>query len=207
VTHLLLTWGYVALFLAVLLAAMGIPTGSELVIAFAGALASGKVGGSGHHLNIVVVIALASVAELLGSFLGYGIGRIGGRPLVGRLGRYVLLAPRDLDRAERLFARHGQPVVFFGRFVPLVRSFVGIAAGIAEMPVLAFALFTGLAAVLWCTAFAVIGEHLGAQWDHLKGLSTVGYVVAVLLVALVTVAFVKRFRAMRRAHDRPPTGG
>src|SRR3984957_13052269 len=95
-THLLLTWGYVALFLATLLAAMGIPTGSELVIGYAGALASGHVGGSHHHLNIVVVIVLATAGELIGSFVGYGIGRLGGRPLVERVGRYVLITKADL---------------------------------------------------------------------------------------------------------------
>ncbi|HVB05281.1 MAG TPA: DedA family protein [Acidimicrobiales bacterium] len=200
-THLLLTWGYLALFIAVLLAAMGIPTGSELVIAFAGALASGKVSGSEHHLNIVVVIVVASIAELAGSFLGYGIGRVGGRPLVEHLGKYVLITPRDLDRAERLFQRHGQPVVFFGRFIPLVRSFVGIAAGIAEMAVLPFAVFTGLAATLWVAAFALLGDSLGAKWNHsLHSVSTVGYAVAALVVVLGAALFLKRFREVRHAH-------
>jgi membrane protein DedA with SNARE-associated domain len=199
VTHLLLSWGYTALFVATLLAAMGLPTGSEIVIAYAGALASGHVGdGNAHHLNLVLVIILATIGELIGSFLGYGIGRIGGRPLVERLGRYVLVTNADLDRAERLFARHGEPVVFFGRFLPLLRSFVGLAAGIAEMALAKFAIFTALAAAMWCTAFALLGYSLGASWNKvLRHVSDAGYVVAALLVAAVIALFLHRLRAVR----------
>ena len=203
-THLVATWGYLALFLAVLLAAMGVPTGSELVIAYAGALASGHVGGAKHHFDIVVVIVLATVGELLGAFVGYGIGRAGGRPLVERLGRFVLLTRTDLDRAERLFMRHGEPVVFFGRFIPLVRSFVGIAAGIAEMSVAKFGVFTGLAALMWCTAFASLGDTLGASWSSvLHKVSDAGYVAAGLLVVAVVVLFLGRLRAVRAEREVP----
>lgn len=197
-THLLLTWGYAALFLATVLAAMGIPTGSELVIAYAGALASGHVDQSTHHLNLAVVIVLATLGELIGSFAGYGIGRVGGRPLVERLGRYVLLTNADLDRAERVFARHGEPVVFFGRLIPLLRSFVGLAAGLAEMTAAKFAIFTALAAAIWCTGFALLGDALGTSWAKvLHNVSDAGYVVAALVVVAVVVLFASRLRAVR----------
>lgn len=197
-THLLLTWGYLALFMAVLLAAMGIPTGSELVIAFAGALASGKVSGGSHHLNLLIVILIATVGEVMGSFLGYGIGRAGGRPLVERVGRFVLVTKGDLDRAEQLFTRHGEPVVFFGRFIPLLRSFVGLAAGIAEMTVAKFALFTAFAAAIWCAAFALLGDALGANWNSsLRKVSDVGYVIAAVLIAGVGFLFLRRLRTVR----------
>jgi membrane protein DedA with SNARE-associated domain len=204
VTHLILTWGYIALFLVTLLAATGIPTGSELVIAYAGALASGHLTDIHHHLNIVVVIILATAGELIGSFAGYAIGRFGGRPLVQRVGRYVLLTNADLDRAERLFERHGEPVVFFGRFIPLVRSFVGLAAGIAEMSVARFATFTALAAGIWCTGLALLGYALGASWDHvIRKVSDAGYVVAGVVVVVLLVLLAGRLRAVkaeRRAH-------
>ena len=203
-THLLLTWGYVALFVATMLAAMGIPTGSELVIGYAGALASGHLGAGARHLNIVAVIVLATLGELTGSFAGYGIGRIGGRPLVERVGRYALITNSDLDRAERLFARHGDPVVFFGRFVPLLRSFVGLAAGFAEMSVVRFAAFTGLASAIWCSAFALSGDALGASWDKaLRNVSDAGYVVAGVFIVVVGVLFIRRFRAVRAERPSP----
>lgn len=197
-THLLLTWGYIALFGATVLAAMGIPTGSELAIAYAGALASGHVGGSGHHLNLAVVIVLATLGELVGSFAGYGIGRFGGRTVVERLGRYVLLTNADLDRAERLFARHGEPVVFFGRFIPLVRSLVGLAAGLAEMTAAKFAVFTALAAAIWCAVFALLGDALGTSWDKVvHNVSIAGFVIAAVVVMAVVVLFVRRLRTLR----------
>jgi membrane protein DedA with SNARE-associated domain len=197
-THLILTWGYVALFVATMLAAMGIPTGSELVIAYAGALATGHVGGNGHHLNLTVVIVLATLGELTGSLAGYGIGRLGGRTAVERLGRYVMLTNADLDRAELLFARRGEPIVFLGRFIPLVRSFVGLAAGLAGMAAAKFAVFTALAAAIWCAVFALLGDALGASWDkELHNVSDAGYVIAAALVVAVLILFMGRLRALR----------
>jgi membrane protein DedA with SNARE-associated domain len=146
------------------------------------------------------VIVVASAGELLGSTFGYGIGRLGGRPLVNRVGRYVLLTHHDVDRAEHLFDRRGQSVVFFGRFVPLLRSFVGLAAGLAEMPAIRFLVFTGAATAIWCSLFAGLGYGLGAKWSHdLRGVSDLGYGVAVFAIAVIAIAFVKRFRAMRRS--------
>ena len=147
---------------------------------------------------VLAVIVVATTGELLGSFAGYGIGRVGGRHLVERLGRYVLLTNADLDRAERLFERHGEPVVFFGRFVPLLRSFIGLAAGLAEMTVAKFSVFTALAAALWCTAFALIGDALGTSWESaLHKVSDVGYLVAGILVITVVALFLGRLRTVR----------
>jgi membrane protein DedA with SNARE-associated domain len=197
-THLLLTWGYLALLVATFVSSMGIPTGSELVIAYAGALASGDVGEPGHHLNVVAVIVVATVGEILGSFVGYGIGRVGGRPLVDRVGRYVLLTKADLDRAERLFDRHGEPVVFFARLVPLLRSFVALAAGLAEMSAARFALFTGVASAMWCAAFALLGDALGSSWARvLHKVSDAGYAAAALFVIVVVALVAVRLRTLR----------
>lgn len=204
--HLLLTWGYLALFLATLIAAMGIPTGSELVLAYAGALASGHVGEPHHHLNVVVVILLGTLGELIGSFFGYGIGRVGGRPLVERVGKYVLLTKSDLDRAERLFDNHGQPVVFFGRFIPLLRSFVALAAGLAEMTVGKFAIFTGLASAIWCSLFALLGYGLGSSWSRvLHKVSDASYIVVAVVIVIVVVLFVTRLRKVRAERNTYPS--
>jgi membrane protein DedA with SNARE-associated domain len=203
VTHLLLHWGYLALFIATLLAAMGIPTGSELVIALAGALASGKVTGSSHHLSLVGVIVVATVGEVIGSMLGYTIGRVGGRPLVERIGKYVLITNKDLDRAEAMFDRHGQPIAFFGRFIPLVRSFVGLGAGLAEMAVVRFVAWTAAASAIWCSLFAVVGYKVGGHWSKdLHDVSLVTDVIAVLVVAGIVVLVAKRWRDVRSARER-----
>ena len=126
-------WGYLAVFVMSFISSMGLPVGSEVAIIYGGVLASGQIPNEPHHLNLAVVILLATLAEVLGSTVGYLIGYFGGRPLVDRFGRYVLLTHKDLDRAEQWFTRRGESFVFFGRFVPLLRSFVSFAAGLGEM--------------------------------------------------------------------------
>jgi membrane protein DedA with SNARE-associated domain len=197
--HLLATWGYLALFGVCFLAALGIPAGSELAIAYAGVLASGQlVTGHHHHLQLVIVIVVATVGEVLGSLVGYAIGRFGGRPLVERIGKYVLLTKRDLDRAETWFSARGESVVFFGRFIPLVRSFVSIAAGIGEMALWKFVAFTAAACAIWCAGLASIGYGLGSSWHHiLTYFSDVGYIAAALAVVVIAGFVVHRLRQLR----------
>ncbi len=133
--HFLETWGYLAVFVLSFISSMGLPVGAELAIIYGGVLASGQITGEPHHLNVVAVILVAALGEVLGSFAGYAIGYFGGRPAVDRFGKYVLLTHKDLDRAESWFAKRGEPVVLFGRFVPLLRSFVSFVAGLAEMSI------------------------------------------------------------------------
>ena len=148
--HFLASWGYLALVGITALAALGIPVGSEIAIGYAGVLASGQfVSGHHDHLTLALVIVFAALGEVVGSLIGYAIGRYGGRSLIDRVGKYVLLTHKDLDRAEAWFQRRGDPMVFFGRFIPLVRSFVSIAAGIGEMSLTKFVAFSAAASVIW----------------------------------------------------------
>ncbi len=110
-----------------------------------------------------MVIVVAVVAEVLGSLAGYLIGYFGGRPLVDRVGKYVLLTHKDLDRAEAWFDRRGEPFVLFGRFIPLLRSFVSFAAGLGEMAIAKFVVFTVIGCAIWCTALVSLGYSLGQQ--------------------------------------------
>jgi membrane protein DedA with SNARE-associated domain len=213
--HLLDTWGYPALFAFTFISAMGIPVGSEVATAYAGVLASGAVTAPGdHHLSLPVVIVIAIIGEIVGSFAGYAIGYFGGRTLVDRVGRYFLLSHRDLDRAEAWFRRRGDLVAFFGRFIPLLRSFVSFAAGLAEMRVVPFVVATVVACSMWCAALASLGYSLGSSWHHvLQRFSDAGYVAAALFVVLVIVSIWLRVRALRAEQGSVfggmagPTGG
>jgi membrane protein DedA with SNARE-associated domain len=194
--------GYGAIFALSFISAMGLPVGAELALIGGGALASGQVPGEGKPLQLALVIVVAVVGEVLGSVAGYGIGRYGGRTLVDKVGKYVLLTHKDLDRAEAWFARRGEPVVFFGRFIPLLRSFVSFAAGLGEMAVGKFLVYTVIACAIWCTALCSLGYSLGSTYNHvLKGFSYAGYVLAVLAVIAVAVVFWHRLRAYRRQRD------
>jgi membrane protein DedA with SNARE-associated domain len=210
VTHFLVSAGYAAVFVLSFISSMGLPVGSELAIIGGGALATGKVTGQGEPLNLAIVIVLATLGEVLGSAAGYAIGRYGGRPLVDRVGKYVLLTHKDLDRAEAWFARRGEPVVFFGRFIPLLRSFVSFAAGLGEMAIGKFLLYTVIACAIWCSALASIGYSLAGTYDSVvKAFSYAGYVLVALAVVAVAVVFWHRYRSYKAEqvegrHQRQP---
>jgi len=201
--HFLETWGYLAIFALAFISAMGLPVGAEFVIIYGGVLASGQIPDEPHHLNLAAVIVVATSAEVLGSLAGYLIGFYGGRPLVDRFGRYVLLSHKDLDRAEAWFARHGEPLVLFGRFIPLLRSFVSFAAGLAEMAIGKFVIFTVIGCAIWCTVQASVGFELGASYNHVqKAFSAAGYVLGALAVIVVAVLFLHRLRTVREERHR-----
>ncbi len=204
--HILATWGYLALFGIAALAALGIPVGSEIAIGYAGVLASGQVvTGSHDHLQLALVIIVATLGEVTGSSIGYAIGRFGGRSLIDRVGKYVLLTHKDLDRAEAWFARRGEPLVFFGRFVPFVRSFVSIAAGIGEMALAKFLVFTLAACAIWCGGLASIGFALGSSWHRIvTDFSYVGYLAIGLVVVIAIVFITHRLRQLRLERTTSP---
>ncbi|HEX3840986.1 MAG TPA: DedA family protein [Acidimicrobiales bacterium] len=196
--HFLETWGYLAVFVLSFISSMGLPVGAEVAIIFGGVLASGQIANEPHHLNLIAVIVVATLAEVLGSLAGYLIGYFGGRPLVDRVGKYVLLTHKDLDRAEAWFARRGEPVVLFGRFIPLLRSFVSFAAGLGEMAMAKFVAFTVIGCAVWCAVLTSVGYGLGSSYHKvLKGFSYAGYVAGVLVVLAVAVLFIHRLRVMR----------
>jgi membrane protein DedA with SNARE-associated domain len=196
--HFLETWGYLAVFVLSFVSSMGLPVGAEVAIIYGGVLASGQIPNEPHHLSLIAVIVVAVVAELAGSLTGYLIGYFGGRALVDRVGKYVLLTHRDLDRADAWFARRGEPFVLFGRFIPLLRSFVSFAAGLGEMAIGKFVIFTVIGCAIWCTALTSLGYSLGASYNHvLKAFSDAGYVLAALAVIAVVVLFVHRVRVVR----------
>ena len=196
--HFLESWGYVAVFALSFISSLGLPVGAEIAVIYGGVLASGQIPNEPHHLVLGIVIVLAVVAELLGSMTGYLIGRRGGRPLVDRFGKFVLLTHKDLDRADAWFARHGEPLVLFGRFIPLLRSFVSIAAGVGEMAIGKFLLFTAVGSAIWCAALASLGDALGSSYKRvLTDFKDAGYVLAALAVIAVAVLFVHRLRTLR----------
>ena len=194
--------GYGAIFALSFISAMGLPVGAEVALIYGGVLASGQVPGEGKPLSLAVVIIVATLGEVLGSMAGYSIGRYGGRALVDKVGKYVLLTHKDLDRADAWFARRGEPFVFFGRFIPLLRSFVSFAAGLGEMALVKFGVFTVVACAIWCTALCSLGYSLGSSYNHvLKAFSYAGYVVGALAVIAVAFVFWHRWRAYRSQRE------
>jgi len=191
-----------------------LPAASELVMLYAGVLASGALPGQdivlfGHRIDShfwgYVAIATAGVAgQTVGSIIGWAIGLYGGRPLVERHGRWLHLGPENLDRAERWFDRWGDWAVFLGRMTPVVRSFVSIPAGLARMPLGRFTLYSVLGTIPWCFAIAGAGWALGSSWESFHhDFRYVEVLVGVGVLALL-VWYLRRRRATkmgRRASD------
>lgn len=192
-------WGLAAVFLFGFLEACCIPIPSEITFGFAGVLA-----GEGK-LNIVAVIIVGTVAELIGSYVSYTVGRVGERPLVSRFGRYLLVTERDIDRAERFFAGRGAWAVPVGRALPVVRTFISIVAGFIKMPALLFGVLSLIGTAIWVTVISLLGYGLSSTWTSIEhGISVAGYLIAVLVVAAIVGLVLYRLREIRR---EPPAGG
>jgi membrane protein DedA with SNARE-associated domain len=186
-----------------------LPVGGELTMLVAGAVAGGAIAGAqpillGHELQTglrsYIVLALAgTLGYLAGALAGWAIGRRGGRSLVERHGRRFGVGPRELDRAEAWFARHGRWAVFLGRLTPLVRSFISIPAGVLESPLRAYVALTFAGSALWCFAFAGAGWALGAGYDSVHRAFRYVDVVAIAsaATALAGLAALHRRRRAR----------
>ena len=155
------TTGYAGLMLLMAIESACIPLPSELIMPFAGYLAfQGK-------LNLLWAATAGAIGCNLGSLVAYEIGAYGGRPLVERYGRWILMGRRELDLADRFFARWGYLAVFIARLMPVVRTFIALPAGIARMPRGRFHLYTFLGSWPWCFALGWFGMKLGENWRSL----------------------------------------
>ena len=126
------------------------------------------------------------VGNTAGSLLSYAVGAFGGRPLVARYGKYVLISSHDLELAERWFARYGEATVFFSRMLPIVRTFISVPAGIARMPLWRFTIFSVLGAIPWVMLLVWAGLSLGDHWADVKhSLKGLDYLVAAVILAAV----------------------
>jgi membrane protein DedA with SNARE-associated domain len=193
-------WGYLAVFVLTVLESACIPIPSEVTLGLGGALSSTAFqSGSSTHLDLGLVILVGILGSVIGSLVAYVVGRTGGRRLVDRYGKYVLLTHADLDRVEAWFARRGEWIVLFGRVIPVVRTFISLPAGMAEMNPLRFVALTTIGCAAWVSALSVIGYEVGGQWQSVtKGFSDASYVVAAVAVVVVAAFLWHRLRAVRR---------
>jgi membrane protein DedA with SNARE-associated domain len=151
--------GYFGVALLMAIESACIPLPSEVIMPFAGYLVhTGR-------LNLFLVATAGAIGCNLGSAVAYWIGAWGGRPLVERFGRFVLMSRHDLDRVTHYFEKYGSITVFVARLLPVVRTFIALPAGIAKMPQLRFHIYTFLGSWPWCFVLAYVGEKLGASWE------------------------------------------
>ncbi len=157
---------------------------SEAVMTFAGWLLI-KEKGLGLEW-IVLAGVLGGFGSTLGSLFFYYVGALGGHPVLARFGRYFLISEDDVEKAERFFARWGIWAVFFGRMVPLVRSFISVPAGVARMDLRLFLIYTFAGSVIWATFLAGLGYQLGENWEDVRAfLGPADIAMAAILGVLV----------------------
>jgi membrane protein DedA with SNARE-associated domain len=188
------SFGYAGVVIAMTIESCAIPLPSELILPFAGwSVSRGLVEPlTRAPWNYWGAVIAGVVGNTLGSLASYAIGAYGGRPLVLRYGRFVLISAHDLEIAERWFARYGEATVFFSRMLPIVRTFISVPAGVARMPIWRFLLFSIAGAIPWVMLLVWGGVQLGDHWLELKhALAGLDYIVAAL-VALATLVFIWR---------------
>jgi membrane protein DedA with SNARE-associated domain len=181
-THLIATYGYLTVAAFVFIESMGIPFPGETTLIVASIYA-----GSTHHLNIVFVIVAAAAGAILGDNTGYAIGRYGGYRLLRRYGHYVHLSERELKLGQYLFLRHGGKVVFFGRFVSVLRAWAAFLAGVDRMLWWRFLVFNAAGGILWATIYGLGAYLLGKNINRFAGPAgiAIGVVAAVIIAGFL----------------------
>jgi membrane protein DedA with SNARE-associated domain len=193
---IVLAAGYPGVFVLIALESTLVPIPSELVMPFAGYLASqGK-------FSLPVILVINSTAAMLGSGISYWIGVVGGKPFLVKYGKYFLVRQHDVARTEAFFAKHGKATILIGRFLPVIRHVISVPAGIARMPLRGFFLQTFLGSTIWGGTLVLLGYYVGANWETFsRTLKRVDLLIGAILV-LALVALGIRF-VVRRRRERP----
>ncbi|MBI3744445.1 MAG: DedA family protein [Chloroflexi bacterium] len=174
-----------------------IPLPSELIMPFAGWF---LISDRGHGVEFVFLAALlGALGNVIGSLIAYGVGAYGGRPVLERYGKYVLITRHDVDRSERWFRRHGDITVLVSRLLPVVRTFISLPAGIARMNVWRFSILTFIGSLPFSFALAYGGYKLGEHWtrirDDMRPFDIPIVIIIVLLIAWYLWRHYRRLKA------------
>ena len=214
IQNLYVITGLAGIVLAMAIESCCIPLPSEIIMPLAGAmLATGSQAEEKHlaginpasplWLNLIFLALAGSLGSLLGSIIAYGIGSAGGRPLMLKYGRFVLISQHDADRADHFFRRWGAPTAFFSRLLPVVRTYISLPAGITKMSFGKFCLYTFLGSLPWCLLLAFIGYELGSNYTKVSG--PLHYLDAVIVIVVVLLAVLYIWRHIR--NDRRARAG
>ena len=177
-----------------------IPLPSELIMPLAGwMLVKNQSLGPAFAL---VAGAYGALGCVIGSVAAFGVGKWGGRPLLEKYGKYILITHHDLDVADRWFNRHGSLSIFISRLLPVVRTFISLPAGVAEMNFVKFLVYTFVGSFIWCAGLAYGGYLLGEHWDRIRAAidPAVPFIVAIILalIGLYIYRHIKHLRAYNK---------
>jgi membrane protein DedA with SNARE-associated domain len=194
------TLGYSGVVLLMAIESACIPLPSEIIMPFSGYLVSTG------QMNLWGVAVAGAVGCVLGSLIAYWVGMYGGRPLIEKYGRYILLSRHDLDLADRWFAKYGEIIVFVSRLLPAIRTFIAFPAGVARMNLTKFVIYTFAGSLPWCLALAYVGQKLGEKWNKDDTLKTwfhrFDFVIGILAVLAVSWWIWRHIKHSRLGPDR-----
>lgn len=162
--YLIQTFGYWGVFIAMTLESACIPFPSEITMPFAGFV----VWQGTTNMSILGITLVATVANLFGSLIAYTVGSVGGRPLLEKYGKYILITHNKLDLADNWFEKYGYEAVLISRLLPIIRTFISLPAGIAHMDIKKFVIYTVIGSLPWCFALGYLGFLLGPQWELIR---------------------------------------
>ena len=199
-THLLMTYGYLVIFALVAIESMGIPVPGESTLLLASVYA-----GTTHHLSVVLVILVAAAGAVAGDNIGYLAGRTGGYKLLHGNGKHFRFNEDKLRLGQYLFDRHGGKVVFFGRFVALLRMWAAFLAGAHRMPWSRFMVFNTAGGVAWATVMGTLAYVLGNRIVRLGGpIGIASFVVATVVMVAIGLGLRRGEHRLQRKVDANP---
>jgi len=200
VNHLYSNFGYVGIVIAMAIESCCIPLPSEIIMPLAGFMTVAAAGHSAKFSLIGVTVA-GALGSVVGSIIAYWIGYGGGRDLLLRYGKFILISRRDAERADAFFANRGDITVFISRMLPVVRTFISLPAGMMRMRFGHFVLLTFLGSLPWCLLLAYIGRQLGVHWHDVGTWIHRFDVLIILAVVILAALYVWRHIRESRSVD------
>ncbi len=190
-------FGYLGVFALIAIENIFPPIPSEVILLFGGFMTTNT------SLNVVFMIIAATLGSLLGAIVLYYIGKIFNkerlkRIVSGKVGKVLRLKEKDIDKADEWFDNKGNITVFFCRFVPIVRSLISIPAGMSEMPMLKFLIYTIVGSAIWNTVLIVLGNRVGENWESILGIFDRYSHIVVIVLIIIFVGFLIWFYKFRK---------
>ena len=183
-------FGYLGIFLLIAIENIFPPIPSEVILLFGGFMATYT------NMHIVGIIIASTLGSLVGAYVLYFIGKIFNKERLkkivrGKIGKVLRLKEKDIDMADEWFDKKGNKTVFFCRFIPIVRSLISIPAGMSEMPLVKFTLYTVVGSLIWNTVLSIAGQTVGANWESILAIfEQYSHIAAIVLVILGVGAIV-----------------
>jgi membrane protein DedA with SNARE-associated domain len=191
--YLIESLGYWGVFIAMTLESACIPLPSEIIMPFSGYV----VYEGTTNMTLIGITIVGALGNLFGSLIAYYVGLIGGRPLLEKYGKYVLITHSKLELADKWFSKYGYEAVFISRFLPIIRTFISLPAGITHMDLKKFVIYTFIGSLPWSFALGYLGLKLGPQWEIIRNYFHIldYFVVLALIIFIAYLVYKYKYKS------------